>query len=382
MDRIAGASALAVLLVASAHAQGIETKAQQAYMIEAESRTILLSKDADKPVMPASLAKLMTVEVALDAVRSGKVGMGDPVKVSEHAWRTGGAPARTSTMFAALNSMVPFEDLLKGVIVVSANDGAIAIAERLSGSEGEFAKLMNERARTLGLRQAKFANPTGQPGGEQAITMREAVELAQHLHRAYPEYYPMFALPEFAWNKITQRNRNPILTAVQGADGLAAAGSAETGGFTFVGSAERGGQRLFVALGGLASDRERLAEARRIVEWGMSAFDRAPLFPKDAIIGQAEVYGGASPTVPVKASGPVSIFIANDDKEHVAAKLVYDGPLPAPVAAGTPVGALNIYVGDKLVQETPLVAAADVEQGSLTQRAKNAVKELAVGWLR
>lgn len=382
-----GGTFAALLVLATAwqpagvSAEGFETKAKQAFMIEAESGTVLLSKDADKPVQPASLAKLMTAEVVFNALTEGKAKPDDLYRITEHAWRTGGAPSGTSTMFAALKSEVRLEDLLKGVVVQAANDGAIAIAEGMAGSEEKFTQLMNERAQAIGLKDSVFKNPTGASANGQQVTMRDLVRLSAHLHSAYPNYYKLYSLPEFGWNKITQRNKNPLLST-PGVDGLASGGTAETGGFAFVGSAQRGEQRLFLALSGMESDRERLAESRRIIEWGMSAFDRAPLFARDAIIGQAKVYGGDKPVVPLKASGPVSIFVAAEDKDKIAARIVYQGPVHAPVAAGAPVGYLKIWVGEALSQETPLFAAEDVDAGSISGRAADALGELAFGWLR
>ncbi len=364
-----------------AHAEGFETKAGQALMIEAESGTVLLSKNPDAPVQPASLVKLMTAEVVFDALTTGKVRLDDTYKVSEYAWRTGGAPSRTSTMFAQLNSNVRLEDLLKGVVVQAANDGSIAIAEGMFGSEEKFAEQMNLRAQAIGLKQSTFKNPTGAIADGQQMTMRDLVRLSEHLHKTYPEFYKLYAMPEFEWNKINQRNKNPLLS-IPGVDGLATGGAEETGGFAFVGSAQRGDQRLYLALGGLPSDRERTAEARRLVEWGMTAFDRAPLFARDAIVGQARVFGGEKPTVGLRASGPVSIFVAEDDKEKLSAKIIYEGPAIAPIASGQPIGSLKIWVGDTLTQETPLFAAEDVATGSIASRAKNALGELVFGWMR
>lgn len=368
--------------VSAADAQGLETKAKQAFMVEAGSGTVLLAKDADAAIAPASLVKLMTAEVVMNAVSTGKAKLSDVYPVSEHAWRTGGAPSGTSTMFAALKSSISLDDLLKGVVVQSANDGAIIIAEGLAGSEEKFAEQMNERAQVIGIRNSVFRNPTGAAAPDQRVTMRDMVSLAIHVWRTYPDFYRLYALPEFTWNKITQRNRNPLLSVVPGVDGLVAGGTQESGGYSFVGSAQSGEQRLFVAMSGLASDKERVEEARKILEWGMSAFDRAPLFAKDAVIGQAKVYGGTKATVALTAHGPVSIFIPTEDRERLVARIVYHGPVPAPIKAGTPVGSLKIWVGDTLSQETPLFASEDVATGSLHQRALNAIKELAVGWLR
>ncbi|MCO5065918.1 MAG: D-alanyl-D-alanine carboxypeptidase [Rhizobiaceae bacterium] len=377
-------SAALVLLLAlafPAYAQLFETKAQQAFMIDAESGTVLISKNADQPAPPASLAKLMTMEVVFDAIANGKATLNNTYKVSEYAWRTGGAPSRTSTMFAALKSEIRLEDLIQGVIVQSANDGCIIIAEGMAGSEPAFVTRMNERARALGMSRSVFVNSTGLPAEGQVVTMRELVLLASHIWRDYPQFYKYYSQPEFTWNKITQRNRNPLLALGIGADGLGT-GYTEESGYAFVGSAQRDGRRLFVALGGLASEKERAEEARRIVEWGMSAFDRAPLFAADAVVGQAKVFGGDKATVPLKAKGAISIFLPQENRGKVIARVVYHGPIKAPIAKGTPVGSLKVWIGNEVAQETPLFAGEDVGKGTLSQRARSAVEELAVGWLR
>lgn len=377
------AISLAVLfaVVTPARAQLFDTKAAQAYMIDAESGTVLLSKNADQPVPPASLAKLMTMAVVFDAITTGKASLNDTYKVSEFAWRTGGAPSRTSTMFAALKSEIRLEDLIQGVIVQAANDGCIIIAEGMAGSEPAFVQLMNDRARALGMEKSTFVNATGLPAQGQAVTMRELVTLSSHIWRDYPQFYKFYSQPEFTWNKITQRNRNPLLALGIGADGLGT-GFTEESGYAFVGSAARDGRRLFVALGGLTSDKERADEARRIVEWGMTAFERAPLFAADAVVGNAKIFGGDKSSVPLKAKGAISIFLPHENRGKVIARVVYHGPLKAPIEQGTPVGSLKIWVDQQLTQETPLFAAEDVQRGTLSQRARSAVEELAVGWMR
>src|SRR5690606_9960184 len=186
---------------------------------DADTGTVLFAKDADTLFPPASLAKLMTMEVVFNAIKLGRLTLDDEFQVSENAWRTGGAPSRTSTMFAALKSSIRLEDLIQGVIVQSANDGCIIIAEGMAGSEENFAQMMTERARELGLPKSTFRNSTGLPAEGQHVTARELVQLADHLWRQYPEFYRFYSQPEFTWNKITQRNRNPLLGTNVGADG-------------------------------------------------------------------------------------------------------------------------------------------------------------------
>jgi D-alanyl-D-alanine carboxypeptidase (penicillin-binding protein 5/6) len=350
-------------------------------MIDAETGTVLFAKDADASIQPASLAKLMTMEMAFDAIKSGRLTRDDTFVVSENAWRTGGAPSGTSTMFAAVKSVIRLEDLMRGIAVQSANDGCIVIAEGFAGSETNFALQMTERARKIGLAKSVFVNSTGLPADGQTTTVRDLVVLAHHLWREYPELYRYFGEKEFTWNKILQRNRNPLLAVEIGADGLAV-GASEQNGFGIVGSVAQGGKRVIAAMSGFTSDRERAEEARKLLEWGLRSFEKTEIFAADEVVGEAEVYGGTKSSVALKAKGPVDIFLPTANRDRMTARIVYKGPLPAPVEAGQPVGTLRVWIGDTLSQEAPLFAAETVEVGTLQSRALDAVKELAIGWLR
>lgn len=371
----------ALAFIEQAQAQLFETKAAQAYMIDAETGTVLFSKEPDKPMAPASLAKLMTMEVVFNALKTGRYKLDDTFAVSENAWRTGGAASRASTMFAAVRSQIRIEDLIQGVTVQLANDGCIILAEGMAGSEANFALQMTERAREIGLAKSTFVNSTGLPMSGQTTSVRELAQLSLHIWRTYPEYYRYYSLPEFTWNKILQRNRNPLIAMDIGADGLAA-GFTEGEGFAIVGSVNREGRRLFAALGGLASDRERSEEARKLLDWGMRAFEKSEIFAANETVGEAQVFGGMKSHVKLVAQKPISLFLPITNRERLVARIVYNGPIAAPVAQGTPIGALKVWIGDTLSQETPLYAAESVEVGSLQSRALDAVKELAVGWLR
>ena len=378
---LALAVVFALLSPGWAAAQLFETKAAQAFMIDAETGTILFSKDPDKPIPPASLAKLMTMEVVFHALKAGRLTLDDTFQVSENAWRTGGAASGGSTMFAALKSTIALRDLIQGVIVQSANDGCIIIAEGMAGSEENFAQLMTERARAIGLKVSTFRNSTGLPAEDQIVTVRELAMLAQHIFREYPEYYTYYSQTEFTWNKILQRNRNPLLRMDIGADGMKT-GYTEESGYAIVGSVSRSGKRIFVAMSGMASDAQRAEEARKILDWGMRAFEKTELFAAGEIVGEAKTYGGAKSRLPLQAKGPVSIFVPITNRDRLIARIVYEGPVEAPVEAGTPVGALRVWIGDTLSQETPLFAAETIEKGPIHSRALDAVEELLIGWTR
>ncbi|MER9068636.1 D-alanyl-D-alanine carboxypeptidase [Mesorhizobium sp. M0902] len=372
---------LLMLSLVPASAQLFETKAAQAFMIDAETGTVLFSKDADRLIPPASLAKLMTMEVVFDAIKSGRMTLEDTFVVSENAWRKGGAPSGTSTMFAKLKSTIRLEDLIQGVTVQAANDGCIVIAEGMAGSEANFAAQMTERARQIGLQKSTFVNSTGLPADGQQTSVRELALLALHIWRNYPDLYRYYGQKDFTWNKISQRNRNPLLAMDIGADGLAV-GASEQSGFGIVGSVSHNGTRVIAAMSGLANDRERAEEARKLIDWGVRSFEKTEVFAKDEVVGEAQVFGGAKSGVALKAKGPVQIFLPITNRDKLTARIVYDGPVAAPVEEGQPVGTLRVWIGDTLSQETPLFAAESIGVGSLPQRALGAAKELAVGWLR
>ncbi len=374
---------LVILLVFPqiANAQLFETRAKEAFLMDAETGTVLFAKNPDEPFPPASLAKLMTVEVVFDAIKSGRLNLDDEFYISENAWRTGGAVSGGSTMFAKVKSNIRLEDLLKGAIIQSANDACIAIAEGMAGSEANFARLMTERARKLGLKTSTFVNSTGLPAEGEKVTARELAQLAYHIWKTYPDLYHYFADEEFTWNGIRQRNRNPLLRMDIGADGLKT-GHTEQSGYALVGSVKGDDRRLFLVLAGMESAREREEEARKLADWGMRAFEKIQLYAKDEIIGEAQTYGGAKGSVALKANGPISIFVPITNRDQLKARVIYNGPVIAPVEEGQQIGVLKVWIGDTPSQETPVYAAESVPVGALYQRALDAVEELLIGWLR
>ena len=380
--RIFGFLLTGAALAPAAVAQALfETKAGQAYMIEAETGSILFAKDADTPVPPASLAKLMTMEVVFNAIKAGRLKIDDGFYISENAWKKGGSSSGGSTMFAELKSTVPLEALVQGTIVQSANDACIAIAEGMAGTEENFATLMTERAREIGLTRSEFRNATGLPADGQQVTMRELVMLAQHIWRNYPEFYRFYSQPDFTWNKITQKNRNPLLRMDIGADGLKT-GFTEASGYAIVGSVNRNGRRLFLAMSGLASEAQRAEEARKMLDWGIRAFEKRELFGAETVVGEAALYGGAKAGVALVARTPIAVLIPITNRDRLKARIVYTGPVLAPVTKGQPVGSLKVWIGDTLSGETRLYAAEDVPVGPIHRRALDAMQELLVGWMR
>ncbi|WP_428983008.1 D-alanyl-D-alanine carboxypeptidase family protein [Pseudohoeflea coraliihabitans] len=363
---------------APAAAQLFETRATEAYLIEAETGTVLFAKNEDTPVPPASLAKLMSLELAFNALKNGQLSLDDQFSVSENAWRTGGAVSGGSTMFAEIHSAIGLEDLIRGVIVQSANDGSIVIAEGMAGSEENFAYQMTERARAIGMDNSSFGNSTGLPHPDAQVTMRDMALLARHIYVTYPDYYTYFAEPEFTWNGIRQRNRNPLLSYDIGVDGLKT-GFTEASGYAIVASIDRDGRRLFLAMSGLESENARREEARKILEWGVRAFKRRPMFAEGEVVAEAGVYGGES-TVPLKARGAVDIFLPITNPDRLKARVRYKWPLKAPVVEGDEIGELEIYIGDTLSRREPLYAGQSVGKGPIHTQALDALLELVQFW--
>lgn len=364
-----------------AAAPALETPAREVLLVDGETGTILFQKNPAQPFPPASLAKIMTMEIVFAAIDSGEISLDTTFPVSEHAWRTGGAPSGTSTMFAALNSQVPVADLIRGTIVQAANDAAIILAEGMEGSEAAFAERMNARAEELGLHDSRFVNPTGLPAEGQQVTVADLVRLARHLRASYPELYAIYAEPSFEWNGIFQRNRNPLLSAGIGADGLGT-GFTEASGYALLGVTEEQGRVTFLAMSGLETERERATESARLLRWARDSFRSVELFEAGATIGSASVFGGTAGWVPAVAPKPVAVLLPVETGDRVRARIRYDGPLIAPVAEGEPIANLDVLVDGEPVLSQELLAGRGTETGSFADRALGAVKELAFGWVR
>ncbi|WP_020176073.1 D-alanyl-D-alanine carboxypeptidase family protein [Methyloferula stellata] len=357
-------------------AEALQTSVPSAILIDAETRTVLFEKNADEPETPASTAKVMTAELVFKEIAEGRLKLTDEFTISENAWRTGGAPSRGSSMFASLNSQVSIEDLIRGLVIDSGNDAAIALAEGVAGSEGAFATLMNRRAQELNLPHLVFTNAWGRGDPEQKVTAREMALLADHVIETYPDLYKYFGEKEFLWNKIKQPNRNPLLALNIGADGLKT-GNIDNSGYGLVGSAVENGQRLIVAIYGAKNAKERSEEARKILLWGFRSFEPKTIFAKGETVGYARVFGGTSEDVPLISETPIRVLLPRESSERLTGKIVYTGPLVAPVEADKEVARLKISRGASVILDVPLRTAESVTQGSLPHRAMDAGWEYA-----
>lgn len=356
--------------------------APTAILMEAGSGSILFEKNADELRAPSSMLKLMTVAVVFDAIREGKVKLTDEFRISEGAWRRGGAPSGGSTMFAAINSKVPVEDLLRGAIIQSGNDACIALAEGISGNERMFANdRMTKRARELGLAKSTFGNASGLPDPNNRMTVRELATLARHLILDFPEFYKLFNEREFTWNKIRQQNRNPLLNSLNGADGLKT-GYTKEGGYGMVGSAVQNGVRLIVVVNGLDDPDDRAQEAKKMLEWGFRNFEARTLFAENQQVGFARVFGGESRHVKLASREPIKVMVPKTGNEKLIARIVYNGPVRAPVQQGQKIGVVRVWRGDKVAMDAPVFAAEAVGTGSTMRRAVDGASELFIGMFR
>jgi D-alanyl-D-alanine carboxypeptidase (penicillin-binding protein 5/6) len=360
---------------------GFDGDAPTAILIEASSGSVLFEKNADELRAPSSMMKLMTAEVVFHAIKQGDVKLTDEYTVSENAWRKGGAPAGNSTMFAAIHSRISVDDLLHGAIVQSGNDSCMVLAEGIAGNEGAFAEMMTKRARELGLTQSIFANSNGLPDPGNKMTVRELAKLARYIIQTYPEFYPMFGQREFTWNKIRQPNRNPLLTALEGADGLKT-GYTKEGGYGMVGSAVQNGTRLIVVINGLDDPEDRASEAKKMLEWGFRNFETRTLFAAEQPVGYAKVFGGDSRSVKLASPEPIKVMVQKNGNDKLIARVVYSGPVRAPIESGQPVGVVKVWRGANIAVEAPVYAAESVARGSTMRRAIDGASELVIGAFR
>jgi D-alanyl-D-alanine carboxypeptidase (penicillin-binding protein 5/6) len=340
----------------------VDTQARQALLIDFDTGAVLLEKNAEERMPPSSMSKLMTMYVVFDLLKQGRLRMDQQLPVSERAWRMGG-----SKMFVQIGSQISVEDLARGVIVQSGNDACIVLAEGISGSEQQFAELMNEVGRRIGLRDSVFRNATGWPDPEHRMTARDLATLARRIITDHPEYYRFYNERSFRWNDITQENRNPTLARVPGADGLKT-GHTEEAGFGLTASAKRGDRRLILVVNGLPSMRARAEESARLLEWGFREFDNVVMFRAADTVEDVPVYLGERPTVPLVTGRDLVLTMPRAWRNSLQAKVRFDAPVPAPVARGQEIGRLLVSGQGVPEMTVPLIAGADVDRLGLFPR--------------
>ncbi len=371
---LAGALAVAFLglataafpLASPALAQGQTTPAKAAIILDMSSGAVLLEKNPDTPLPPASMSKLMTLEVVFNALEQGRLALEDEFRVSEHAAAMGG-----SKMFIRDGELVSVADLLRGVIVQSGNDAAVALAEAISGTEEAFAQLMNQRAEELGLDNSHLTNATGWPDPEHEMSVRDLARLSAHIIRSYPEHYRMFAENEFTWADITQENRNPLLDAGLGADGLKT-GHTEAAGYGLTASAERDGRRIVLVVAGLESAGQRRREAERLLGWAFRAFDTVRLFAAGEPVVEAGVWLGADGRVPLAPARDLVVTLPHGSLDKAEIRAHFRQPVEAPIEQGAELGRLEAVLPEVAPVSVPLVAARSVEKGGIRARLEAA----------
>ena len=358
-------------------AQAIETIAKSAIIIEVATGETLMAKDADAPMAPASMSKLMTLYMLFERLKDGSLSLDDTFRVSDNAWRKGGAKSGSSTMFLSPRKRVKVEDLIRGIIVQSGNDACIVVAEGLSGSEAGFAVEMTERAREIGLASSTFRNATGWPDPEHRMTPRDLATLGQRLIEKFPEYYRFFKETEFTYGGIRQMNRNPLLYKEMGADGLKT-GHTQESGFGLTASAIRNGRRLVLVVNGLASKKARSQEPERLLEWAFRDFNNYALFKAGEKIEDAQVWLGEQPRVPMMIGKDVTLTIPRKARRKMKVSVTYKA-VPAPVAKGDVIGQLKVKVPGRNDMIVPLVAGADVARLGVIGRLWAALSNILFG---
>lgn len=353
--------------VARAQEAGFATEAAHVTIMDGASGAILFCRDCNVPMAPASMSKLMTVLLVAEALQDGRISMNTRYRVSENAWRHG-AMSDGSHMFLALNSDVSVRDLLHGLIIVSANDAGIALAEGLSGSEEAFVALMNRRAQELGLRTARFRNTTGLPDPDHVISSADLARLARHLMIAYPDLYQIYSQREFSYNNRTQQNRNPLLGAFDGADGVKT-GHTNDSGYGLIGSAVLNGQRRIIVFNGLPTMAARRSEALRIMRAAFHDFSVTRLARAGEQVGEARVRLGSRRTAPLRAAEDIVVGGSRAVQAGLRAYIVYDGPLEAPIAEGDVVARLVVEGEGFETQAFPLVAGRRIGRANPFARA-------------
>jgi D-alanyl-D-alanine carboxypeptidase (penicillin-binding protein 5/6) len=350
----------------------VDTTARWAFIQDFNTGAVLLDKDGDVRMPPSSMTKLMTLYIVYERLASGRMKLDDQLPVSERAWRMGG-----SKMFVQVGSTVPVEDLIRGIVVDSGNDACIVLAEAISGSEEQFAELMNDTAKKLGLSNSHFMNATGWPADDHYMSCHDIATLASDIIRQFPQYYHYDSEKTFKYNNIEQQNRNPLVQKGV-ADGLKT-GHTEAGGYGVVGSTKHGDRRIVLVLNGMNTMRERAEESERLMEWAFANFEDVTLFAAGDPVDQAPVWLGQSPTVPLVSGSTLTVTMPRNWRRNAKVQISYDSPIRAPVAKGAKLGKLTVAGEGVPSMDVPLVAGEAVPKLSLPGRAMAVVSHYVTG---
>lgn len=364
-----------------AEAPPFDTPATVAYMEDMNTGAVLYSKNPDERIPPASLAKMMTVYTVFDMVKKGEIKLDHQVTFRPDTWKKW--HSQGSTMFLSPGESVSVSNLLLGIITLSGNDACVDLAEGVSGTEDAFVQRMNQQAKKIGLTNSHFGTSNGWPdNGVTYITARDMVKLAEATIRDFPKLYKQFyAKPDFSWgqtmggNAITQANRDPLLGRIPGADGLKT-GHTEEAGYSVVGSAEQNGRRLVMMMGGMTSFNQRIEQSVAFMNWGFHAWQDKTIAAKGKLVEQAEVQGGDSSTIGLVAPQDIAVTMPGGASSDMQIKVVYQGPIQAPIKAGQHIADIVVTTPDTGAQTMPLVAAKDVGKAGFFRRAWNGLMTL------
>jgi serine-type D-Ala-D-Ala carboxypeptidase (penicillin-binding protein 5/6) len=383
------AAALAVLALVSAGrpalAQGtFETAAKHAILVDFNTGTVLFEKNADEPMPPASMAKMMTAHLLFNELKKGAIKLDSTTVVSRGAWKTWNDRKGGSMMWVGVGENVKVEDLIRGIVIQSGNDACTVVAEMLAGSEDHFADWMNDEAKRIGMTNTHFTNASGWPDPDEYTSARDLATLAAYTIRDTPEYYHYYSERDFTYGKslddkdITQGNRNPLLYGTPGADGLKT-GHTEEAGYGLTGSAIRDGRRLIVVVSGLDSVKARASESAALLEWGFRNFKDYKLFSEGQTIENARVWLGDKPGIDLLAPNDLTVTMSRSARRNMKVTLVYDSPIPAPIAKGQQVATLTVEAPDYKTMQVPLIASDDVGTLGFAGRIGAALNYLVLG---
>ena len=359
-----------VWIVASLPTSAFDTIARSALVLDQTSGTVLLAKNENKPVPPASMSKLMTLNMLFEALQDGRIDLDTKFPVSKKAAEKGG-----SKMFVKQGERISVENLIRGIIVHSGNDACIVVAESLAGSEADFARIMTARARKLGMNESTFANATGWPNPNHRMSARDLVALANRLITQFPEFYSFFQEQTFTWAGITQNNRNPLLGLDIGADGLKTGHTSEAG-YGLAGTAHQGNRRVILVVNGLKSSAERLAEAERLMNWAFRQFAQKTLIKAGKNVAQAEVWLGETNFVGLEIADDISALIPYSARDDIKVFVTYEGPIQAPIKKGEELGALSVDIPGIPPRSYPVYASSDVAAGGIMKRIRASINKL------
>ena len=368
----------AVVFMASTSVSAIDTKAKNMILMDYTTGKYLYEKDIFEPIPPASMSKLMTVYMIFDKLRDGSLSLEDTFKVSENAWRKGGAASGGSTMFLAIGDEVSVDQILKGIIIQSGNDACIVAAENIAGDEDSFVEKMNQKAKDIGLKNSNFANVTGLPHPDHRMSVEDLAILARKLIEEFPQFYHLFSQKEFVYNNIRQGNRNPLLYSMSYADGLKT-GHTDEAGFCLTASAKKGDRRIIGVMTGLTSNKERSDEADKMMSWGFREYNNYTLKNKGDKIADVPVWYGVDKTVPMVVGSDVVETIKKSYRNQVKMTAIYDRPIKAPVNLGQKIGVLKIELPDGETKKTELLAGQTINKVGLWGKIKLNIKYLLSG---